>query len=108
MRSGSARKDMIRTAAMLMRERGIEGTSLADVLAASGAPRGSIYHHFPEGKGQMIEEATRWAGDWMAEQEQISLEGGPVSMLKALFDYWRAVLRDSGFDAGCPIAAVAI
>lgn len=108
MRVSSARQDMIRTAAALMRERGVEATSFSDVLEKSGAPRGSIYHHFPGGKGEMVEEATRWAGQWIARAERQALEHGPLHMLKALFDYWRAVLRDSEFEAGCPVAAVAV
>ena len=57
---------MIETAAVVMRERGVEATSFSEVLARSGAPRGSIYHHFPGGKAQLIEEATRYAGDFTA------------------------------------------
>ena len=39
-----------------------EGTSFAEVLERSGAPRGSVYHHFPEGKDQLIGEALDAAG----------------------------------------------
>ena len=58
----SARDDMLRSAAHLFRRRGVEATSLADVIDHAGAPRGSIYHHFPRGKPQLVEEATRTAG----------------------------------------------
>ena len=51
------RRRMIQSAALLFRRQGIEGTSFSDVLEHSGAPRGSIYHHFPEGKAQLAEEA---------------------------------------------------
>ena len=60
-RQSDARDRMIQSAALLFRERGIEGTAFADVLQRSGAPRGSVYHHFPGGKQQLAEEATRWA-----------------------------------------------
>ena len=36
--------------------------SVITYLAHSGAPRGSIYHHFPGGKAQLVEEATRYGG----------------------------------------------
>ncbi len=42
-----SRQNMIQSAALLMRERGVDATSFSEVLAHSGAPRGSIYHHFP-------------------------------------------------------------
>jgi TetR/AcrR family transcriptional regulator, lmrAB and yxaGH operons repressor len=49
-RTSDARQKMIESAAVLFRERGIHGRSFTDVLGHSGAPRGSIYHHFRGGK----------------------------------------------------------
>ena len=46
----NSRARMVRSAAALFGSRGLSGTSFSDVLADSGAPRGSIYHHFPRGK----------------------------------------------------------
>jgi AcrR family transcriptional regulator len=109
MSTHSPRDRMIRSAALLMRERGVEATSFSDVLAHSGAPRGSIYHHFPHGKAELIEEATRWAGDFIATGERVTLEANdPVAALDVITDYWRSVLRDSEFAAGCPIAAATV
>src|SRR4051794_30210223 len=71
---GSPRERMIRSAAELMRRRGVDATSFSEVLADSGAPRGSIYHHFPGGKDQLIEEATRWAGEFIADWQTATLE----------------------------------
>ena len=99
---------MIQTAVELMRERGVEATSFSEILAASGAPRGSIYYHFPDGKEQLIEEATRWAGDFISKGEEAALAAGPLHALHALVEYWRITLRQSDFLAGCPIAAVAV
>src|SRR5689334_17271955 len=104
----SPRKRMIRSAALLIRERGVEATSFADVIAHSGAPRGSIYHHFPGGKAQLVEEATRWATDFIARAQDRALEGGPLAALDVSLDYWRMVLRDTDFAAGCPVVAVAV
>jgi len=47
---GDVRARMVAGAARLLAEKGMEGTSFAEVLAATGAPRGSTYHHFPGGK----------------------------------------------------------
>src|SRR3954464_6044166 len=60
------RERMIQSALVLMGEHGVEGTSFSQVIEHSGAPRGSIYHHFPGGKAQLVEEATRYAGDAVA------------------------------------------
>jgi AcrR family transcriptional regulator len=100
---------MIQSAALLMRERGVEATSFSDVLDHSGAPRGSIYHHFPGGKAQLVEEATRYAGDFIAAGLAAALEeDDPVAALQRFTDLWLGTLRDSDFKAGCPVVAVAV
>lgn len=106
MASGS-RERMVRSAAYLLRERGYSGTAFSDVIAHSGAPRGSIYHHFPGGKEQLAEEAVRYAGDFVAAgMRAATRDDDPVAAVRAFLGWWRRVLVDSGFRAGCPIVAV--
>src|SRR5207245_7237258 len=61
--STDSRASMVRSAASLIRSRGVSATSFSDVLADSGAPRGSIYHHFPDGKAQLAEDAIQWTSE---------------------------------------------
>jgi AcrR family transcriptional regulator len=108
-RKASPREQMIRSAVRLMRERGVEATSFSEVLAHSGAPRGSIYHHFPGGKAQLIEEATRYGGEFIAAGAAAALEqDDPVAALDGFAQYWRTSLRHSDFSAGCPVAAATL
>lgn len=105
----SAKQGMIESAAVLTRERGVEATSLTDILAASGAPRGSIYHHFPGGKAQLIEEATEYAGDVITHALSKALENDdPVAGLQRFAARWRSILTGSDFRAGCTIVAAAV
>ena len=60
------RTRMIVSATELFREHGYSGTGFRDVVEHSGAPRGSIYHHFPGGKAELAEEAVRMASDVVA------------------------------------------
>ena len=104
-----SRERMIRSAALLFRRRGIEGTSFSDVLDHSGAPRGSIYHHFPGGKAQLAEEATRYAGDFIAAGLIAALaDDDPVTAIRAFTSFWIVLLRDTGFADGCPVVAAAL
>src|SRR5437763_17221952 len=104
-----SRERMIRSATALFRERGIEGTAFSDVIERSGAPRGSIYHHFPGGKAQLAEEATRYAGDYIAAALATALaDGDPVTALHGFIDDWIAVVESGGWDAGCPIVAATL
>jgi AcrR family transcriptional regulator len=100
---------MIESAALLFRERGIQGTSFADVVEHSGAPRGSIYHHFNGGKTQLAEETTRWAGELIVAGTVAALdEQEPVEAVDAVCKRWAAIVRASDFSAGCPIVAATL
>jgi AcrR family transcriptional regulator len=103
------RERMIRSALVLLGEHGVERTSFSQVIEHSGAPRGSIYHHFPGGKAQLVEEATRYAGDAVASLFSAALEGDdPIAGLNAIVNFWRGVLHDSDFAAGCPVLAASL
>ncbi|KMS89785.1 TetR/AcrR family transcriptional regulator [Prauserella rugosa] len=108
-RTPEPRAAMIRSAVELIRRQGVAGTSFADVLAHSGAPRGSIYHHFPAGRTQLLDEATRAAGESITGRIARILDAGDtLSALRALVDVWRRDLAESGDLLGCPIAAAAL
>ena len=100
------RERMIVSAALLIRERGAQSTAIADVLAHSGAPRGSAYHHFPGGRTQLLCEAIDFAGEYIARR--IDKAGTALEALDVLVDGFRTQLTETGFRAGCPVVAVAV
>jgi len=99
---------MIASTALLVRERGARATSIDDVLAHSGAPRGSVYHHFPGGRDQLLREATEFAGRVIARRIERGAQQDPLIAFDAFLDGYRAELVASDFRSGCPIVAVAI
>ncbi|MGV9616254.1 TetR/AcrR family transcriptional regulator [Nocardia xishanensis] len=104
-----ARRRMIEGAIDSLRVHGASATSVDRVLASTGAPRGSVYHHFPGGRTQLINDAVTTAGDIMAGYiERLTRDSDPVEALEKFADMWRTTLRDSQFRAGCPIFAVAV
>jgi TetR/AcrR family transcriptional repressor of lmrAB and yxaGH operons len=106
--SGDPRRRMIESAVTLLAMRGLQATAFSDVLERSGAPRGSIYHHFPGGKDELVEAAIELAGD-RAMRALESVRGQPPTAVTSLFiDLWRAVLVRSGLRAGCAVLAVTI
>jgi AcrR family transcriptional regulator len=102
------RDRMVVSAALLIRERGARATSIDDVLQHSRAPRGSVYHHFPGGRDQLLREATEYAGTYIAGRIEAGAADGPVALFDALVDGYRRELREGDYRAGCPVAAVAI
>jgi AcrR family transcriptional regulator len=87
--------------------RGLAGASFSVVIDRSGAPRGSIYHHFPDGKDSLAEEAIALVGAAMLSLLQPRAGDTPEQVLSRFIDAWRTVLVRSDFKAGCAIAAVA-
>lgn len=103
------RAAMVRSAIRLMRRRGVAATSVADVLADSGAPRGSVYHHFPAGKAQLVQEATRAAADQLtAGIRRVLAANDTAGALRALAALWREGLDAGDYAVGCPIVAAAL
>jgi AcrR family transcriptional regulator len=106
--AASTRERMLRSTALLMRERGARATSIDEVLRHSGAPRGSVYHHFPGGREQLLAEAVDYAGDVVAE----AIARWAPEELLAGFDRfvaaYRKTLLATDFRAGCPVVAVAV
>jgi AcrR family transcriptional regulator len=107
-RRSDARERMLDSAATLIRERGASGTSIDDVIAHSGAPRGSIYHHFPGGRNQIVQEAVERAGGSIDAIIAAAGDRTVVETFDAFLDLWRASLIASDYRAGCPVVAVAI
>ncbi len=58
----STRESILTAAAELMRHKGYGAVGMKDIAAASGAPIGSLYHHFRGGKVQIAREALINAG----------------------------------------------
>lgn len=97
---------MVASAALLIRERGAHPTAIADVLAHSGAPRGSAYHYFPGGRNQLLCEAVDYAAQHMAERIAGAVD--TVHLLDDLIGSFRRRLVRSEYRAGCPVVAVAV
>src|ERR1700687_3391983 len=103
-----SRASMVRSAASLIRTRGVSATSFSDVLADSGAPRGSIYHHFPAGKEQLAEDAIRWTSQRVLAHQRTCPAKTPSEVLSWFIEMWRQVVRTSDGASGCVVAGVAI
>ncbi|MET0474358.1 MAG: TetR/AcrR family transcriptional regulator [Mycobacterium sp.] len=105
---GSTRTRMLASAAEVLREKGAAGVTIDEVLARSGAPRGSVYHHFPDGRAQLLAEALQFAGDSITAVIDDAATHGCVALVRQFVAFWERTLADSDFAAGCPVVAAAI
>jgi AcrR family transcriptional regulator len=102
----SVRDAMIEAAWLLIAERGLEGMSTREVLARTGAPRGSVYHYFPRGRTELIEYAIEHSRVWMDEQIAAIQARTPAEVVSGYIDIWRRILEVTSFRAGCAVTGV--
>ena len=102
------RSKMVAGAARLLARDGVEGTSFKEVLAVSDAPRGSVYHHFPGGKSELLHAALDFVSERGLAAMEITRGQPPVAVLERFIDLWRQLLDRSHLQAGCAVVAVTV
>jgi TetR/AcrR family transcriptional regulator, lmrAB and yxaGH operons repressor len=105
-----ARSRMVHSAGVLVRERGVHGVGLREIVAHAGGPRGSLQRYFPGGKTQLVTEALDIAGADVAALADANLIKARTlaDAIDAVIAPWRQLLLDSDFTLGCPIAATVV
>src|ERR1700704_2031552 len=105
-----ARDRIVRSAGELVRERGVHGAGLRQIVAHADGPRGSLQRYFPGGKTQLVTEALNLAAvEVLDDTESGLIEAANVAdAIDAIFAPWRQVLVDSNFTLGCPVAATVV
>ncbi len=101
---------MLEAAIDLMRQSGLSGAGINNILKVSGGPKGSMYHHFPNGKDQIVGEAiTIYAGRVQATIGA-ALDRGrtPGEKIRGLFDALARRMADGDFKRSCAVAAVTL
>ena len=107
MNSAATHKENLeRTAMRLFRRQGYASTGLQQILAESGAPKGSLYHYFPDGKEAIGEAAVRLAGAQMTEllSDLAARHRSPEAFLAGYARTLAGWMEESDFRSGCPIA----
>jgi TetR/AcrR family transcriptional regulator, lmrAB and yxaGH operons repressor len=106
--TSDSRKKMVQSAAALIGSQGMNATSFSDVLADSGAPRGSIYFHFPGGKRELAKDAIRWTSDQVIAHMQASPGRSASEVLEHFVALFQHVVGATDGAAGCAVAGVTI
>jgi len=99
---------MVRGAIDLLASHGVQGTSFSLLIDATDAPRGSIYHHFPGGKSELIRDAVMSIGGSVATMIDDLTADKPEDVVSAFIEGWRALLVSGNFDRGCAVAATSL
>jgi TetR/AcrR family transcriptional repressor of lmrAB and yxaGH operons len=109
-RGDGARRAFVTATAELLRRQGYAASGLNEIVARSGAPRGSLYFHFPGGKEELAVAAIEASGDQLARAigRVLASSDDLGTALGALVDALAAGLQASDYADGCPVATVAL
>lgn len=109
-RDRSTRDAMISAAVALVERRGVSASGLQDIMAEAAAPRGSIYHHFPGGKDELVAAALDRVADEVVRAIGAVAErsGTPAAFVSGVARVFRTGAEQAAWTKGCPLAATAI
>lgn len=124
------RDAMVLTAAQWLPQRGMAAVNLIEVARAVNAPRGSIYHYFPGGRDQLLQEALALAGKSglriiekaLRSAMAAGVVGGTDStnalgatpksaieaFVSAMFSTGQLQMHAGNFSGGCPVGAAVL
>jgi TetR/AcrR family transcriptional repressor of lmrAB and yxaGH operons len=109
-KASDSKEKTLAAAAKLFCRQGYHGTALQDILAASGAPRGSLYFHFPRGKEEIAEGAVALGAKAVRDfiTQAAAASRNSEAFVTHLARGMAANLETSDFREGCPIATTAL
>jgi len=102
--TAETRARIVEVAARLFRARGIEATSVADVMSAAGLTVGGFYRHF-DSKDALVAEAIEAASLETTAGHESRLGRGAIDVGALLDRYLSEEHRDHA-GRGCPVAAL--
>ncbi len=105
----STRESILTATAELMRHKGYGAVGMKDIVQASGAPIGSLYHHFRGGKAEIARQALINAGAAYALLIPSVVDGYTDlgAALEGVFTQAAEDMAATGFANMCPVASVA-
>ena len=74
----STHDQIILVTCTLLEKQGYPATGLNEIVKESGAPKGSLYYYFPDGKEQIVSEAVLFAGSIDRRLYALDKESGNV------------------------------
>lgn len=109
-RSQSQRQAMVATAARWLPQRGMAAVNLIEVARAVNAPRGSMYHYFPGGRDQLLQEALALGSKSGLRMINKAAEAAstPQEFIRNIFRTGARQLNGDAFSGGCPVGAAVL
>ena len=106
-KGAETRERIVNTAAGLIFERGVAGTSIEDVKAAAGVSSSQLYHYFADKQSLVHAVIAHQSDAVIAAQEPLLGKLDSLDALRAWRDQAVAIERQLHCKGGCPIGALA-
>lgn len=106
----STRDQIIETTCTLLEAQGYHATGMNQIIAESGAPKGSLYYYFPDGKEELTAEAIERTGKLVAERIRngLTVSDSPGEAVRQFIHNIALNVEASGYKAGGPLTTVAL
>jgi|SRR5699024_4939568 len=106
----NTREELIKATAKLLQMKGYVGTGLNDIIRLSGAPKGSLYYHFPQGKEQLAMEAVNWTKKNVTDfiKRRLTLYEDPVQAIQQFIIESAERFEKDNYFFGVPITALVL
>jgi TetR/AcrR family transcriptional repressor of lmrAB and yxaGH operons len=107
------RARLIASTISTVQEHGVHAAGLSELLKRSNASRNSLYQHFPEGKGELVEAAARIVARVVYSHvakmaDALESASSAERWLDELLAFWRGPLEASDYRAGSFMMAAAL
>ncbi|MEW5869129.1 MAG: TetR/AcrR family transcriptional regulator [Chloroflexota bacterium] len=104
------REEIILATCRLLEKQGYPATGLNEIVKESGAPKGSLYYYFPDGKEQIVSEAVSFAGQILVERMrgELAKEEDPLQALCQYILRLADKIEEKHFAAGNPLTIVSV
>lgn len=98
------RQMIIEKAAPIFNKKGFSGTSMSDILSATGLAKGGLYGNF-KSKEEIAREVFRYSFKKVYDDivQEVLKEKSPLKRLLAICDYHRNYTKNSPLEGGCPV-----
>lgn len=110
MEKENSKTKLIKTASRLFQQQGYHGTGLNQITKESGAPKGSLYYHFPNGKEELAIASVQLMADSVSARikEGLHKHENAVIAIQSFIEEMANVFERNRCSGGVPIAAVAL
>lgn len=106
----STREQIIETTSHLLEQQGYFATGLNQIVQESGAPKGSLYYYFPEGKEELTAEAIERSARTFTTiiETELARYADPAEAIEQFMRGLAEHVEASECRGGAPVATVAL